>query len=142
MAHPEPPHHKPSHHKPSHHKPSHHKPSHPKPSHHKPSHPKPANLEPAPRGYRPDPRPPPAAGAGESGDRRPLAGAAIALVSADGQEVAPWVAGEDGSFALHDVAGGTYTLVAAAPNYRSAARIVVLKEAQSQPRSTYWASAR
>ena len=57
----------------------------------------------------------------------PLAGATITLVGPKGDEAGHTIADEDGSFALSDLGEGTYTLVAAAPNFRAAASVVALR---------------
>lgn len=57
----------------------------------------------------------------------PLAGATVTLVGPQGEEAACVIAGDDGLFALNDLGEGTYTLVAAAPNYRAAASVVALR---------------
>ncbi len=66
---------------------------------------------------------------GANGD--PLAGASIALVHPNGDEVGHTHAAEDGSFHLDDVAAGTYTLVVAALHYRPAARVIVLSHGET-----------
>jgi hypothetical protein len=62
----------------------------------------------------------------------PLAGASVTLVHPNGDEVGHTIAAEDGSFDLEDIEEGTYTLVAAAPNYRPAARVVALSHAETR----------
>jgi hypothetical protein len=54
----------------------------------------------------------------------PLGGAVVTLVRANGEEVARAVSGVDGSYALAEIAEGTYTLVATAPDHRASASIV------------------
>ena len=66
---------------------------------------------------------------GANGD--PLAGASVALVHPNGDEVGHTYAAEDGSFHLDDVAAGTYTLVVAALHYRPAARVIVLSHGET-----------
>ncbi|MGO9660615.1 MAG: MFS transporter, partial [Acidimicrobiales bacterium] len=65
-------------------------------------------------------------------DGEPLAGASVTLVHPNGDEVGHTIAAEDGSFDLEDIEEGTYTLVAAAPNYRPAARVVALSHAETR----------
>lgn len=64
-------------------------------------------------------------------DGDPLAGASVALVHPNGDEVGHTYAAEDGSFYLDDVAAGTYTLVVAALHYRPAARVIVLSHGET-----------
>ena len=62
----------------------------------------------------------------------PLAGASVTLVHPNGDEVGHTVADEDGSFDLKDIEEGTYTLVAAAPHYRPAARVLALSHGETR----------
>ncbi|MGA3220132.1 MAG: MFS transporter, partial [Acidimicrobiales bacterium] len=62
----------------------------------------------------------------------PLAGASVTLVHPNGDEVGHTIAGEDGSFDMDNIEEGTYTLVAAAPNYRPAARVVALSQVETR----------
>jgi hypothetical protein len=62
----------------------------------------------------------------------PLAGATVTLVHPNGDEVGHTVAAEDGSFDLDDIDEGTYTLVAAAPHYRPAARVIALSHGEAR----------
>ena len=62
----------------------------------------------------------------------PLAGASVTLVHPNGDEVGHTIAGEDGSFDLNDIEEGTYTLVAAAPHYRPAARVLALSHGETK----------
>ena len=61
----------------------------------------------------------------------PLAGAMVTLVGPDGGEAGHAITGSDGSFALGDVGEGTYTVVAAAPNFRPTAAIVALRRGET-----------
>jgi hypothetical protein len=62
----------------------------------------------------------------------PLAGASVTLVHPNGDEVGHTTTAEDGSFDLSDIDEGTYTLVAAAPHYRPAARVVALGHGETR----------
>ncbi len=62
----------------------------------------------------------------------PLAGASVTLVHPNGDEVGHTLAGEDGSFELGGIEEGTYTLVAAAPHYRPAARVLALSHGETR----------
>jgi hypothetical protein len=62
----------------------------------------------------------------------PLAGATVTLVHPNGDEVGHAIAAADGSFDLDDIEEGTYTLVAAAPHYRPAARVVALSHGEAR----------
>ena len=62
----------------------------------------------------------------------PLAGATVTLVHPNGDEVGHTIAAEDGSFDLDDIEEGTYTLVAAAPHYRPAARVIALRHGEAR----------
>ncbi len=62
----------------------------------------------------------------------PLVGASVTLVHPNGDEAGHTVAGEDGSFDLDDIEEGTYTLVAAAPHYRPAARVLAVSHGETR----------
>jgi hypothetical protein len=64
----------------------------------------------------------------------PLAGAIITLVGPRGDEARHVIAGDDGSFALSHLGEGTYTLVAAAPNFRAAASMVAVRSEEAEAR--------
>jgi protocatechuate 3,4-dioxygenase beta subunit len=57
----------------------------------------------------------------------PLPGASLTLVNANGNEVGHALTGRDGSFVVSAVTPGTYTLVAAAPNFRAGANMVTVR---------------
>jgi len=61
----------------------------------------------------------------------PLAGALVTLVTTDGDEAGHAIAGSDGWFAVGDMREGNYTLIAAAPHFRPAARTFSLSSEEA-----------
>jgi hypothetical protein len=56
----------------------------------------------------------------------------VTVVGRTGDEAGQTIASDDGAFALEDVAEGTYTVVAAAPNYRAAANVVAVQPPETR----------
>jgi uncharacterized surface anchored protein len=62
------------------------------------------------------------------GDGRPLAGASVTLTDVSGRQIDRTRSGPDGDYRLHPWAGGTYLLIAAAPNLSPNAAMVALAD--------------
>jgi EmrB/QacA subfamily drug resistance transporter len=62
------------------------------------------------------------------GDGRPLAGASVTLADVSGRQVDRTRSGADGDYRLHPPVGGTYLLIASAPNLAPNAAMVALAD--------------
>jgi EmrB/QacA subfamily drug resistance transporter len=62
------------------------------------------------------------------GDGRPLAGASVTLTDVSGRQVDRARSGADGDYQLHPTAGGTYLLIASAPDLAPNAAMVALAD--------------
>jgi hypothetical protein len=62
------------------------------------------------------------------GDGRPLAGASVTLADVSGRQVDRTRSGADGDYRLHPPVGGTYLLIASAPNVAPNAAMVALAD--------------
>jgi uncharacterized protein YfaS (alpha-2-macroglobulin family) len=62
------------------------------------------------------------------GDGRPLAGASVTLTDVSGRQVDRSRSGADGDYRLHPTTGGTYLLIAAAPQLAPNASMVALAD--------------
>src|SRR4051794_41149332 len=66
------------------------------------------------------------------GDGRPLAGASVTLADVNGQQVDRTQSGAEGDYRLHPPVGGTYLLIASAPNLAPNAAMVALADSPVQ----------